>query len=72
MPAEGITHERLDLPEGAIVTSEMEVVGYLDPETGATLYGTRFMAEATTATVIGLMEMAKHDLLVRRDQVEED
>jgi hypothetical protein len=71
MPAEGTTHERVELPEGAIVTCEIEVVGYLHPDTGETLYGTRYKAETTTAAVLGLMEMAKHDLLVRRDEEEE-
>ena len=71
MPSEGNVHERVELPEGAVVTSEVEVVGYLDPETGETLYGTRIAAETTTSVVIGLLEMAKHDILVRRDEGEE-
>lgn len=71
MPAEGTTHDRNDLPDGAIVTVEVEIVGYLDPTSGDTLYGTRWSGDTTLSSALGLVEMAKHDLLVRRDHDDE-
>jgi hypothetical protein len=52
-------HERLELPDGAVISCEVEIVGYIDPEKGDLAWALRTNAEAPTSTVVGLMEMAK-------------
>lgn len=57
------THKRCKLPEGAMVNVELEVIGYIDPESGEMKLATRCKADAPVSTVVGLMEQAKFGLL---------
>jgi hypothetical protein len=52
----------LPLPEGAVVQSGILVVGFFNAE-GDTQYGFRTTGEASLATVLGLLELAKAHLL---------
>lgn len=62
MPANGPIHERVTLPDGAVVTAEVEVVGYIDPE-GHNRFAIRYNADCPTSSVLGLLDFAKFDLL---------
>jgi hypothetical protein len=59
------SHERCDLPEGAIVNVEVGVVGYIHPDDGEMAWALRTNCDAPTSSVVGLLEMAKLDLIAR-------
>lgn len=62
-------HERLKLPEGAIVTAEVHVAGYLDPEGDGTLKTVVFCeADVPLSSALGLLEIAKLDLIERTER----
>jgi hypothetical protein len=50
------------VPEGAIATSVVEVVEYLDANCERA-YGVRFSGSSSVATVIGLLELAKRNVI---------
>lgn len=66
MPAKGTTHERCSLPEGSIVDVEVEIVGYFAPGDAELSYALRVKSDSPRSTCIGLVEMAKADLLAER------
>lgn len=57
-------YERCALPEGAIVNCEIEIIGYFDPADPSEMrYASRRAIDTTKSSVIGLMEMVKHDMM---------
>jgi hypothetical protein len=56
-----------DLPDGAILVARVEVFSYLDPaEPGETMrYSVNFEGDAPLTTLLGLLELAKFDLIGR-------
>lgn len=65
MDGEEIVHSVESIPEGAIVTGVVEVVGYVRPD-GEMGYTARWDAPVV-GSMIGLVHMAIHDALVDRD-----
>ncbi len=54
------------IPDGAIATSVVEVVEYLD-EDCERAYGIRFNGSSSVATVLGLLELAKRNVIACSD-----
>lgn len=53
------------LPDGAIVNAEVTITGYLDPEDGEMKYAVYCDADVSLSSVLGLLELAKLDLIER-------
>lgn len=54
----------VDLPEGALPLSVVEVVEYLDAD-GNRVYGYRHQGSTALSATIGLLDLAKHNLMSR-------
>lgn len=52
----------LPMPAGSVVQNSVMVVAYFDAE-GQTRYGYRMKGDSTLSNVLGLLELAKADLL---------
>lgn len=59
----------LGLPEGAVETARITVVGYMHH--GGSNYVLLVDGAAHTSELVGLLEMAKHDVLLRNDRTAE-
>lgn len=57
------THERCGLPNNAVITAEVEFVGYIEPGSTDMKFATRTGPDSPASTVFGLVEMGKHQLL---------
>lgn len=53
----------IDLPDGAVPLAAVELVEYLDPDSGERVYGFRHVGSSAVSTVLGLIELMKRKLL---------
>jgi hypothetical protein len=67
--SESIEHG-LEIPEESVAYTVFEVVGYFDSE-GDLMYVSRWAGDAPLSTTLGLIEMAKHDVLADREDDDE-
>jgi hypothetical protein len=56
----------VELPEASIVTGEIVVLAFIG-EDGVERWDTRVGTQMTQSQIVGLLEMAKHAYLSRRD-----
>lgn len=56
----------LDMPPNAIPTQALVIVQYLDPDDGDTYLAYADLGDATWLETVGLIEIAKDNLLERR------
>lgn len=52
-------HHGLDLPDGAVPLAVVELVEYLDPDTGQRVYGYRHQGASAVSTTLGLIDLMK-------------
>jgi len=58
------------IPDNAVALSRIEVMQYMD-EHGEMKYATTWTIDQPLSTLLGLLELAKHDLLERhRDDID--
>lgn len=51
------------IPDGALVNAHVEVVQYVDPGSSEIRYTTRYFGDVPLSSFIGLLELAKLDLI---------
>lgn len=64
-PRDRVVHS-IPLPEGAIPLSVVEIVEYLTPE-GHRVYGYRHSGDTALSTTLGLIELAKTQIIEQAD-----
>jgi hypothetical protein len=57
------------LPDGSIINAEISVVQYLAAETGIIVWNVFFDGDITLSTALGLLDLAKLDMINRTPNV---
>lgn len=60
----GTVAHHIDLPDDALPVAVFEIVEYLDAE-GNRVYAYRHAGASNVSTAVGLIELAKHNLMSR-------
>lgn len=61
--------EFAQIPENAIVNCEIKILQWIDPETGGLRWQCFYDGEIPLSGVLGLLELAKLDMIQRTDNV---